>query len=126
MAQMSVSGRSAADVNCLQVLQHIAEDLFLITLPEATHTCTTLTQHIHTQDSVSRKAITASVAACTLTAANATHYAEQQQPEASRCGAVAQTGRCCDRGSYSTLLAHVIFYFHGNTPDTHHIFAMAP
>ena len=123
MAQMSLSGRSAADVNCLQVLQHIAEDLFLITLPEATHTCTTLTQH--TQDSVSRKAITASVAARTLTAANATYYAEQQQPEASRCSAVAQTGSYCDRGSYSSLLACVIFYFHGNTPDTHHIFAMA-
>ena len=44
MAQISLSCRSADDVYCLQVLQHMAEDLSLITLPEATHTCMMLAQ----------------------------------------------------------------------------------
>ena len=77
MAQMSLSCSSATDVNCLQVLQHMAEDLALIILPEATHTCTTLTQH--TQDILSKIAITAAVAACTRKAATATLCEEQQQ-----------------------------------------------
>ena len=39
MAHMSLLCRSAEDVYCPQVLQHTAEDLSLISLPEATHTC---------------------------------------------------------------------------------------
>ena len=62
MAQMSLSCRSAADVNCLQVLQQMAEDLFLITLPEATHTCITVILHV--QNSASKKVVNAAAAAC--------------------------------------------------------------
>ncbi len=37
---MSLSCRSAYEVYCLHVLQHTAVDMSLISLPEATHTCT--------------------------------------------------------------------------------------
>ena len=43
MAHMSLFCRSEDDVYCLQVLQHTAEDLSLISLPEATHTCIIIT-----------------------------------------------------------------------------------
>lgn len=40
IAHMSLSCRSADDVYCLHVLQHTAVDRSLISLPDATHTCT--------------------------------------------------------------------------------------
>ena len=65
MAHMPFSCRSAADVNCLQVLQHMADDLCLITLPEAAHTCIKVRLAYKCLDMLSRKAIISSAAAWT-------------------------------------------------------------